>query len=207
MVLAIRDAEPVVARARAERRRFLRVRLDMPGRLFTPGDGRETHCTVLDLSAGGASVTSDTALAKGLAVVLYVNGFGRFEGTVVRPVGRGFGILFSCTQAKRERTAEQLTLHLNRALVDDMALRRHERTSQKGFARFTRADGQIVECEVLDISAGGVSLGTDLRPPVGEFVLIAGLAGRIVRHHGQGIGIEFIGQPVGADPLKPSLVR
>jgi len=207
MVLAIRDAEPVVARARAERRRFLRVRLDMPGRLFTPADGREAHCTVMDLSAGGAAVTSDIAPARGEAVVLYADGFGRFEGKVVRTATRGFGIAFSCTPAKRARTAEQLTLHLNRALVDEAALRRHERSGHKGFARFTRADGQIVACEVLDISAGGVSLKTGLRPPVGEFVLIAGLAGRIVRHHDQGIGIAFVGLPAGAEPLKPSLVR
>ena len=62
-------------------------------------------------------------------------------------------------------------------------LRRHERSSQKGFAKFTRADGQIVHCEVMDISVGGVSLKTDIKPPIGEFVLIAQIAGRVARHH------------------------
>ena len=192
--MAMKDADPVVAKANAERRRFRRVRVDLPGRLFLPADSREARCTVADLSPGGAAITSDLVPELGAAVVLYVDGFGRFEGTVARQNGYGFGLAFVCTPSKRERTAEQLTLFLNKALVDDSVLRRHERSSQKGFAKFTRADGQIVHCEVMDISVGGVSLKTDIKPPIGEFVLIAQIAGRIARHHGDGVGIEFLGQ-------------
>ena len=47
---------------------------------------------------------------------------------------------------------------------------------------------------MTDISVGGVSLKTDVKPPIGEFVLIAQIAGRIARHHDHGIGIEFVGQ-------------
>ena len=138
----------------------------------------------------------------GTAVILYVDGFGRFEGNVARRDGHGFGVKFICTASKRERTAEQLTLFLNKALVDETVLRRHERTHQKGFAKFTRADGQVVNCEVMDISVGGVSLKSDLKPPLGEFVLIAQMAGRVVRHHEQGIGIEFVGQDKTAAPAE-----
>jgi hypothetical protein len=46
---------------------------------------------------------------------------------------------------------------------------------------------------VSDISVNGVSLKTDVKPPVGEFVLIAQVAGRVSRHHADGIGIEFLG--------------
>jgi hypothetical protein len=194
MALSMKDAEPIVAKAKAERRRFRRVRVDLGGRLFTPGDGQEARCIIVNLSPGGAAVECEIMPTQGTQVVLYVDGFGRFEGTTVRREGPGFGVSFVCTPAKRERTAEQLTLFLNKALVDESVLRRHERTHQKGFAKFTRADGQIVNCEVMDISVGGVSLKSEVRPPLGEFVLIAGIAGRIARHHENGIGIEFIGQ-------------
>ena len=190
----MKDAGPIVAKSRAERRRFRRVRIDLPGRLFTPSDGQESRCSVIDLSPGGASITCENIPAQGTPVILYVDGFGRFEGHVARRDGHGFGVQFACTASKRERIAEQLTLFLNKALVDDTVLRRHERTNQKGFARFTRADGQIVKCEVMDISVGGVSLKTDVKPPIGEFVLIAQVAGRVARHHEDGIGIEFVGQ-------------
>ena len=192
--MAMMDAEPVVAKAGAERRRFRRVKVDLPGRLFIPADSREARCTVSDLSPGGAAITCEIVPDAGTPVILYVDSFGRFEGTVVRAEGNGFGVAFVCTPSKRERTAEQLILFLNKTLVDDSVLRRHERSSQRGFARFTRADGAITQCEVMDISVGGVSLKTDVKPPIGEFVLIAQIAGRVVRHHADGIGIEFLGQ-------------
>ena len=192
LAMAMKDAGSVVANAGAERRRFRRVRIDLPGRLFIPSDSREARCTVLDLSPGGAAIASEIIPEAGTPVVLYIDGFGRFEGNVVRCDAEGFGLAFVCTPSKRERTAEQLILFLNKSLVDDHVLRRHERSHQKG--KFTRADGQIVHCEVTDISVGGVSLKTDVKPPIGEFVLIAQIAGRVARHHNDGIGIEFIGQ-------------
>ena len=82
---------------------------------------------------------------------------------------------------------------MNSKMLDESELRRHDRTPTKGIARFTRADGQLVACEVLDLSVSGVSLKTNMRPPIGEFVLIGQMAGRIARHHEQGIGIEFVG--------------
>ncbi len=195
LAFAMKDAEPVIARAKAERRRYRRVRVDLPGRLFIPADGREARCTIQDLSPGGAAIRCEMAPEAGAAVVVYVDGFGRFEGVVARPGGvTPFGVAFHCTPSKRERTAEQLTLFLNKSLVDESVLRKHERSSQKGFAKFTRADGQVVQCEVMDISVGGVSLKTEIKPPIGEFVLIAQIAGRVARHHEHGIGIEFVGR-------------
>ncbi len=115
----------------------------------------------------------------------------------MRSDGNAFGVRFVCTALKRERTAEQLTLFMNRSLVDESELRRHDRTPTKGLTRFTRADGQLVPCEVLDLSVSGISVRTDLRPPIGEFVLIGQMAGRVARHHGEGIGIEFVGGGAG----------
>jgi len=194
------ESEPAVIQARTERRRFRRVRVDLPGRLFTPADGKEAHCQILDLSPGGAAIACEMLPEPGTQVILYVDGFGRFEGQVMRMDDSSFGVHFACTALKRERTAEQLTLFLNKDMVDETVMRRHERTNQKGFAKFTRADGQIVQCEVMDISSSGVSLKTDVRPAIGEFILIAQMAGRVARHHEQGIGIEFVGQDKVADP-------
>lgn len=210
LAFAMKDAEPVIARAKAERRRYRRVRVDLPGRLFMPADGREARCVIEDLSPGGAAIRCDLAPEAGAAVVVYADGFGRFEGVVARPGGASaFGVAFQCTPSKRERTAEQLTLFLNKSLVDETVLRRHERSNQKGFAKFTRADGQIVSCEVMDISVGGVSLKTEIKPPIGEFVLIAQIAGRIARHHEQGVGVEFVGRETrAAEPAQHlNLVR
>jgi hypothetical protein len=187
------EMEPVVDKARAERRRFQRVKVDLPGRLFVPADNQEAKCTVVDMSPGGASIDCELAVPPDSPVVLYIDSFGRFEGNSVGRPGDGFGVKFNCSQLKRERVAEQLTLFMNKELVSEADLRRHDRAPTKGFTRFTRSDGQLVKCEVLDLSVSGVSVKTDIKPPVGEFVLIGQMAGRIARHHDNGIGIEFVG--------------
>lgn len=187
------DMDPVLARAKADRRRYRRIRIDLPGKLFVPATSEEFACTVVDLSPGGASVATEALLPVDTPVVLYANTFGRFEGTVARHDGPRLGLKFASTALKRERTAEQLTLFLNKALLDESELRRDDRTPTRGLTRFVRHDGQIVPCEVLDLSVSGVSVKTDIRPPVGEFILIGQLAGRIARHHEHGLGIEFVG--------------
>lgn len=195
------DKENVVAQAKAERRRYKRVAIDIQGKVFLPGDERDASCRIVDLSPGGAQVASEMELPFGTSVVLYIDGFGRFEGVVVRPVDPSnqpeghFGIKFHCSALKRERVAEQLTAYLNKGVVEDSTLRRHERAPTKGLARFTRANGDIVGCEVLDLSLSGVSLRTETKPPIGEVVLIGQMAGRVARHHDSGIGIEFVGSP------------
>jgi hypothetical protein len=204
------ELEPVIEKAKADRRRFKRVRVDLPGRLFMPAESREATCTIVDMSPGGAAVACDGELANDLQVVLYIDGFGRFEGHIVNRTSNGYGVRFNCTALKRERVAEQLTLFANKSLVSDADLRRHDRTPAKGFTRFTRADGETVKCEVLDLSLSGVSLKTNVRPPIGEFVLIGQMAGRVARVHETGIAIEFVGgqaaEKATAEKLKAKLV-
>ncbi|HEX4534843.1 MAG TPA: PilZ domain-containing protein [Rhizomicrobium sp.] len=179
----------------AERRRFRRVKMDIPGRLFTPGDSREGDCTIINMSPGGAALRAEFTPPAGTPVVVYIDGFGRFEGQVSRIGKESFGVRFGATAMKRERIAEQLTVFINRGLVDESSLRRHDRNAAQGMMHFTRADGSVVPCEVLDLSLSGVSVKTDVKPPIGEFVLIGQMAGRIARLHENGVGIEFVAVP------------
>jgi hypothetical protein len=184
----------------AERRRIKRVRVDLSGRLFEPGEEREAACKITDMSAGGALVVSEIVPPPQAEVVLYIDGFGRLEATVVRAAkgdlnGNSFGVRFNCSALKRDRIAEQLALYVSSGTIDQAALRRHERAATKGLARFTRANGDVVNCEVLDLSLGGVSLRTEVRPQIGELVLIGQMAGRVARIHENGIAIEFVTPP------------
>ena len=46
---------------------------------------------------------------------------------------------------------------------------------------------------LLDLSLTGVSVRSEVKPPVGEHILIGTRAGRVARHHNDGIGVEFLG--------------
>lgn len=185
--------EEIIAKAKADRRKFRRVRIDLPGKLFLPATAQEFACTVINVSPGGAMLSCDTPVQWGDRIVLYIDGIGRFEGVVARVDSFGLGVNFTSTILKRERTAEQLTVYLNRELVDEKTLRRHERVQVKGFCRVVRSSAQIISCEIIDISVSGISVKTAERPPLGEFVLVGHLAARIARHHDTGIGLEFVG--------------
>jgi len=156
------------------------------------------RCLVITLSPAGATVRCDETPQENSQVVLYVDGgFGRFEGHVSSKADEGaFNVEFHCTPLKRERTAEQLSSFLGNATSEPAPpLRRIERSGSRKLAFFTRADGQVVRAEVLDLSTIGVSMKSDVRPQVGEYVLIGQMAGRVARHHETGIDIEFVGNP------------
>ncbi|HEY1613649.1 MAG TPA: PilZ domain-containing protein [Rhizomicrobium sp.] len=199
------DRDTLISKVTAERRRFIRVKVNLGGRLFVPDDGREARCQVVDMSPGGAQLVSDLVPEAGARIVLYVDSFGRFEAVVARPEQGRFGVRFNCSPMKRERVAEQLLLLMNRGAVDESKLRRHERTATtQGLAHFTRANGDIIACEVLDLSLSGVSLKTDVKPHIGEKVMIGQMSGRVVRHHESGIAVEFAAQ-TSEKPERPSL--
>jgi hypothetical protein len=176
----------------AERRRYKREQVDLAGRQFEPTENREAHCKIADISPGGARVLSDSVPSPGALVVVYIDGFGRFEGRVARTEQNGFGIQFNCSARKRERLVELLKLYISGSPLDETRLRRHNRSSIKSNVSFTRANGNVVNCKMLDISLSGVSVATTIRPPVGELVFISQMTGRVARHHDTGIGIEFV---------------
>lgn len=185
------DRETAVTKAKAERRRFVRLEANLAGRLFVPLDGREAGCTIVDMSPVGAQVACEFVPDVGTQVVLYIEGLGRFEADVSRKVEGRFGVRFHISALKKGRVAEQLDLLLNRGEGDEPVLRRHERTATTGFAHFTRANGEHIACEVLDLSLSGVSLKTATKPRIGEAVVIGQMSGRVVRHHESGIAVEF----------------
>lgn len=186
------NAEQVIEQLRNERRRFRRVDVRKPGKLFLPKTAQELGCMVDDISPGGAEIHCDFILNKGERIVLYVDDIGRFEGNIARIDGAEAGIAFSSTPMKRERTAELLTMFLNREEVDTSHLRRHERVTVAGRIGVTRAGGDVLDCKVHDVSLSGLFLETEARPPIGEFVLVGPLAAHIVRHTPSGFGVEFL---------------
>ena len=187
--------QKIIERASAERRRFRRVNLSITGRLYVPATQEEAMCTVRDISPGDALVVCELKQEPMGRVVIYLESLGRFEGPIVRSDDGGFVMTFSCSPQKREKLADQLTLEVNRHLLGDSDLRRHDRVEavSGSYTHFTRSSGEQIRCEVLDLSLTGVSVRTELRPPVGEHILIGHRAGRVARHHGDGIGVEFLG--------------
>jgi hypothetical protein len=173
---------------------FQRTRLYLPGQLYDPTSEETADCKVLHLWPGGADIQCAAKFPPGMSLVLYVSGFGRFEGRAV-PHGDGDGdveLEFTIREAKRDRLIEKLASFAKDGILGVTQLRKHQRVLSLATGRITRQNGEEVACEVLDISLDGVSLKTKERPPVGEIVKLGRSYGRVTRQHSDGVAIQYV---------------
>jgi PilZ domain len=187
-----RRSQGVLTRIVPDRRRHKRVSIAMLGR-FMRESKEDFPCKLIDISAGGVAVTSAQTVPVGERVVAYFDNLGGIEGEVVREFDGGFAFKISATKHKREKLAAQLTWLANRSELTEADGRRHERISPANReSQLQLAEGIVVGCKVLDVSISGASIATPARPELGSEVLLGKLRARVVRHHPQGFGVQFI---------------
>jgi len=164
------------------------------GKIFA-GEGGALDCVVMNLSVEGAAVYCPEPVALDASVVLYVEGFGRFDALTTRHAKGALGLKFACNAAQRAKLEQDLAVFVREGMTNVTRLRRHRRGgSDAGLDFFTCADGSPVACQVLDISFQGALLKTVMRPAIGDVVQLGRTRGWVVRHHEQGIGVQFLQQ-------------
>jgi hypothetical protein len=185
--LAVLGAHPAT-----DQRRHRRVALPLLGR-FMRANRHEYPCKLNDISVGGAAINSPVEVEAGERIVVYFDHLGGLEGHVVRLFEGGFAMQFKATAHKREKLAAQLTWLINRDVLSGADQRRHDRIPVEERTQFVVLDsGETLACQVVDVSISGASLNMTERPPVGTKLMLGRLRGRVVRHHEQGIGVQFI---------------
>ena len=178
--------------AEEDRRKFERIRMDLPGHLFNPVDWQSMECRVLNLSAGGALAECSVWDEDQNALVLYIEHFGRFEGRIVHRSQNLIGLEFSVGEAKRCRLKEMLAAFAENGVSGVAGLRKSPRFRSGGSVKLMRESGHDIACDVLDISLEGASLSAAERPPLGELVRVGKTQGRVVRHHDYGFALQFL---------------
>ncbi len=187
-----RRAPSIDPRIVPDRRRTRRVSVTMPGR-FMRANKQEYACKLVDICAGGASLSAPVSVEKDERIVAHFDQFGALEGTVVRATDAGFAMKFSSTLHKREKLVAQLTWLINRHELSGIEARRHERFAAPSKTMTMRLDEAIaIECRVLDFSLSGASIETVARPQIGTEVLLGKLRSRVMRHHDTGLGVQFL---------------
>jgi PilZ domain-containing protein len=187
-----RRQQGALSRIVPDRRRYKRISVTLLGRFMR--ESKEEHpCKLVDVSAGGAAVTSLVSVPLGERVVAYFDHIGGIEGVVVRVFDGGFAFSIAATKHKREKLAAQLTWLANRSELGNEDGRRHERiTPQNGEHTLQLAEGIVLTCRVLDISISGASIATPARPEIGTEVVLGKLRARVMRHHPEGFGVQFL---------------
>src|SRR5438067_9309344 len=98
-------AQPVRS---ADQRSSERFAVRLAGKLFVPAEKTTLECTIVNLSVGGAGIYCSEPPPLDAFVVLYVEGFGRFDGVTTRYVRGELGLKFVCKEAKRKRLEQDL---------------------------------------------------------------------------------------------------
>ncbi len=186
-----RRPQGVLSRIVPDRRRHKRISVTLLGRFMR--ENKEEHpCKLIDISAGGAAVAASVSVPAGERVVAYFDRIGGLEGEVVREFDGGFAFRINATRHKREKLAAQLTWLANRTELAAEG-RRHERiTPRNGDSTLQLAEGIVLSCRIIDVSISGASVATPARPEIGTEVVLGKLRARVVRHHSQGFGVQFI---------------
>jgi PilZ domain len=179
-------------RAEVNLRRHRRIAIHCQGR-YMRADKAEYPCKLLNVSVGGAAMEASQPVAIGEHVVAYFEEIGRIDGAVVRLIDNGFAMQIQATQHRREKLAAQLTWLANRKVLGIPEARRHDRQMPSKTESFLGlADGQQIPCVILDISISGASVSAELLPPIGMALTLGRLRAKVVRHHDNGVGLQFL---------------
>ena len=171
-----------------ERRRFRRMPVIVGGRMLD-GAGREQDCRTADLSPGDVRLAAPDLPKVDDRVVLYLDGYGRLTGRVARKCGENeVAIIFEMSTHKREKMAEALTWSMNK---DQLRLDETPAPTVKS-ARVETEFGEIIDGEILDFSLAGMTIRTTKTPPpIGAWVRIGGVYGRVARRIEGGFAVDF----------------
>jgi hypothetical protein len=175
-----------------DRRRHRRVPVTVFGR-FMREDKQEYPCQVINMSAGGMAILAPIICQEGERIVAYLDNLGRIEGIVTRAFEGGFAVRILASLHKRERIANLLTWLTNQKALGLGEERKHERVVPRiNASKLILPNGDVHNCRVIDVSLSGASVACAVKPELGTVVILGRMRGRVVRHHDQGVALQFV---------------
>ena len=175
-----------------DRRRHRHAPVSVFGR-FMREDKQEYPCQVVNMSAGGMAIIAPVSVKDGERIVAYLDNLGRIEGIVVRSFEGGFAVRILASLYKRERIANLLTWLINQKSLGLGEERKHERIVPRiNASKLIMPNGDVHNCRVIDVSLSGASVACTVKPPLGTMVILGRMRGRVVRHHDQGVALQFV---------------
>jgi hypothetical protein len=193
-ILAVTPTGGAAPRAELEQQRHARFEVNLLGR-FMRADKQEFPCRMTGISVGEASFAAPATVSEGERVVAYLDFIGGIEGSVTLVTDGAFTMKIAATQHKREKLAAQITWLINRSELDGIEARRpgHDRIVSGNETTVLRlADDTEIDVKLQDVSISGASVVTATRPPIGCEVMLGKLRALVVRHHAEGVGVQFL---------------
>jgi hypothetical protein len=157
------------------------------------GNRREFACRTSKVSPFKMKVDVPVTGGIGDRVISYFGEFGKLDGWITESVRGGFLFELAVTRPIREQLASKMSWldkHQREAVVDARAQERIIPACPH--SEIVYADGTTETCLVIDMSASGVAVSADSKPPIGMPLAVGRAVGRVVRHFREGFAVKFI---------------
>lgn len=124
----------------------------------------------------------------------YFGNFGQLDGEISATVSRSFLLELMLTRPQRQRMADQLTWleKMQRDPTMKDARRQSRIIPASPHSMLTFADGSMMSCFVIDMSATGAAVCADVQPEIGTPLAVGACVGRVVRQLKDGFAVKFI---------------
>jgi hypothetical protein len=156
------------------------------------GDRRKFPCRVVSISQSSMILASSIVGQIGERVIAYFEEFGNVQGSVIRVLDGGFAMRIHGSKSDRSRLLKKLTWLKQNNDFDIPDVRAHKRViPEDPISTLILADGTIMRCFVIDMSASGAAVSADITAEIGTVLAIGTVVGKVVRHFNEGFAIHF----------------
>lgn len=127
-------------------------------------------------------------------ITSYFSEFGEFDGNISATKRGSILLELEMTPEKREWMADKLTW-LEKKQKDPTIQDARKDTRlvpQIAHTTLTMADGSVHTCFVIDVSATGVAVCSELQPQLGMPLAIGSCVGRVIRVFPMGFAVRFV---------------
>jgi PilZ domain len=170
-------------------------RYSLANRRDMAGIRREFACRTSRVSPSQMMVSVPVVGTVGERVISYFGEFGKLDGLIVDIEKGGFLVELFVTRARREQFASKLAW-LDRKQKDTVIDgRAQERiVPENPHSTIVLADGSTTDCFVIDMSATGAAISSELQPALGTPLAVGRAVGRVVRRFDEGFAVKFVEQ-------------
>ena len=171
------------------------------------GNRRQFACRTTRVSPYQIMISVPVIGAIGERVISYFGEFGKLDGWVSEHVEGGFLIDLAVPREKRQQLAGKISwLEKQRKETVHDARGEGRVIPENPHSTLIFADGSMLGCFVIDMSATGAAVSADIQPEIGSPLAVGRSVGRVIRHFREGFAVKFI-QPVDRDYLERLIIR
>lgn len=128
----------------------------------------------------------------GEGITVHFQPFGTIRGSIARHIEGGFCMDIDADDEERQKLASKIDWYKKRTFAGLTDKRQHKRfMPREPRSAVVMADGNVLPCLVIDLSASGAAVSADIDPMLGEPLAIGKAVGRVVRKLEVGFAVQF----------------